>query len=71
MADFDLVEKDVLCAIMTIIAGVDSGSYEVSLECFLLILYHVASKNETNNTCLYSPPLILSNSMEVLFEISD
>ena len=26
VADFGLVEKDVLCAIMTIIAGVDSGS---------------------------------------------
>ena len=26
VADFGLVEKDVLCAIMTITAGVDSGS---------------------------------------------
>ena len=26
MADFGLVEKDVLCAIVTIIAGVGSGS---------------------------------------------
>ena len=26
VADFGLVEKDVLCAIMTIIAGVDSDS---------------------------------------------
>ena len=26
MADFSLVEKDVLCAIVTIIAGVGSGS---------------------------------------------
>ena len=30
-ADFGLVEKDVLCTIMTITAGVDLGSYEVSL----------------------------------------
>ena len=43
LADFGLVEKDVPCAIMTIIAGVGCGSLWVSLGLFLLILYHIAS----------------------------
>ncbi len=44
LADFGLVEKGVLCAIMTITAGVDLlVPYEVSLGLFLLILYHIAS----------------------------
>ena len=34
MADFGLVEKDVLCAIMTITAGVDSGSVRGILGVF-------------------------------------
>ena len=41
MADFGLVEKDVLCAIVTIIAGVDSGS-----RVFPFILHHIASKKK-------------------------
>ena len=45
VADFGRVEKDVLCTIMTITAGVIRVPYEVSLGLFLLILYHMASKN--------------------------
>ena len=42
---FGLMEKDVLCATMnmTVTVGVDFGFF---LGCFLLILYHIASKNE-------------------------
>ena len=46
LADFGLVEKGVLCAIMTITVGVDSGSLWGIPGLFLLILYHIASKNK-------------------------
>ncbi len=43
LADFGLVEKDMLCAIMTITAELIWVPYEVSLGVFLLMLYHIAN----------------------------
>ena len=43
VADFGLVEKDMLLAIMTITAGLIRVPYEASLGLFLLILSHIKS----------------------------
>ena len=44
LAVFGLVEKDVLCAVMTITVGVDLG-YPWGFS--FLILYHIASKSQS------------------------
>ncbi len=47
VADFGLMEKDVQCAIMTIIAGVDSGSLCGILGVFPFdSLFHIASEHK-------------------------
>ena len=45
VTDFGLVEKDVLCEIVTITVGV-GFPIKASLGLFLLILFHIASKKK-------------------------
>ena len=45
-----------LCAIMTIIAGVIRAPYKVSLGLFLLILPHIASKAKKESTPVVEEP---------------
>ncbi len=50
LADFGLVEEDVLCAIMTIAAGVNWGSLcKVSLVFFPFDSLHIAAKKKRHD----------------------